>query len=295
MNQAFYLEFHSEDGSILSGEFLITSYQATGCQSKDSPEDLWCCSFYVTGLEFIYVTHDISVWRNWLSEVTGGKWSNLHQEFLYLSLFRLFHIFILCHYVKTYFIQIHSYILITLLIYYLCNGHVNVHMILILSPMTDSEYFGKQINNFGSLHVLLCYVMLVSMFYCTINTSNFMFSSCLLLLISQSTDCWLIRRISVLSMSGIIKLCTQLWRHRVRQLELWESEISKPVTVQVWVTTCRSSQHKATEFYNEMTSVDECGTEHTDCGIRVETAFETSAGSSVGKVACVLCGKGNTH
>jgi hypothetical protein len=59
-----------------------------------------------------------------------------------------------------FYIEIRSFMFITVFIYSLCIGEVNVKLILILSPLINNEYFG--INNAYSLHVRFRFVMLVS-------------------------------------------------------------------------------------------------------------------------------------
>jgi hypothetical protein len=56
---------------------------------------------------------------------------------------------------------------ITAFVYYSCIGHVNVNLILMLSPLIINEYLGKQIYSVCSLYVLLRYVMLVSLLLIT--------------------------------------------------------------------------------------------------------------------------------
>jgi len=58
-------------------------------------------------------------------------------------------------------------------------------------------YLFGYIFSFGGLHL-------------NIAPENFCYFFCLFFLIFESTDTWLIRRISVLSLSGIITFCTQL-------------------------------------------------------------------------------------
>jgi hypothetical protein len=69
-------EFHSEEGSVVSGELMVTTCQTTGCQYMYSPETIRCCSFYGSGLEFIKKNLDISVWVKW---VIWSAWREMRE------------------------------------------------------------------------------------------------------------------------------------------------------------------------------------------------------------------------
>jgi hypothetical protein len=80
----------------------------------------------------------------------------------------------------------------------------------------ESTYFGLQINNLGSLLVCVygvpVWLDIFILNWCAPYYSarkNFLFI-CLVVLVIESTDTWLILRIPVLPLSDIINFCTQL-------------------------------------------------------------------------------------
>ena len=75
-----------------------------------------------------------------LSEVTGEKLSEFASYLLMLIFIQRISFFILLYYITIFYIQIYSFVLIVLFVYYLCNVLGNVYAILTLRRLMSYIY-----------------------------------------------------------------------------------------------------------------------------------------------------------